>query len=900
MFFFYHTKQDASNADYYKGILFERLLGEYIEALGYAVEIRRKQNSLEYDLVGNALVDGRALVGEAKAYSKSIAAEKITSFAGKLLIPQIDHPHVFGLFLSTSSLTAEAEDYVRRLKQSPNGPQIRSLSGDQLLRDIQHTLKLPTSHAVAESVRKAGAFPLATHLLMTDHGPFLLETAAAADGATQTHFCVVRRDGALVNDVAFIAALQDAVAELSDLAPVTGTSIDSAGQPRRREVSERLLLGRDWADYRLPAPPEFFVGRRDFARGIVDTIYGDSHSGVIQIKSRSGVGKSSLIAFLADRLEQRGARVQVYDARNVKSVLDVWSVVQRFSGAAVPPADYSEMERQLDAIASATTERSVLLIDQFESTFSVPDLFDAVEFLALAIAERRPHLAIVFARKNDLQTTYDGLGISLSRLNGLSTQLLLEDFNAPEAVELIENISRQSKKPIASTVKHYVLEFAQGFPWLLKRTMAHVLKLSQQAEGRANLLSTTLRLNDLFDEELEGLDELERGYLTRIAHRLPATYQQMERAFDEDPNLPQVIRKLTETRLLRLSGVTYDTYNDVFKEYLVDHRLPEFRVAHIYKLSPTNVLAAFAKLSPLGRFSNEDMSRHLKVARGSTFNLVHELRALDLVDREGKHWVIPDLVNTALQHDRLGEYVRQQLMQNAVVSDFVSHLQSGSSLLVSELPDYLAKRLPFVQASPSTWTSYASVMLAWLNAVHLATVRDGAIYASQLDRSEAVRRMGNLRLRSRGKRVAASVFVPSSRLPAAIEAAHRIWKHGAVGQGRAAMRAARDLMDLGLLGTDGRMIVADEAQLIQTVRSLLTQPPYDEFWAAAGSSSDLFPILRGPLGLEGLSATTLSSYAKVLGSWGRSLGLLPSNHKTLPRGRKVVVSQRQLLLDSTA
>jgi len=52
MFLFYHSSQDEKNISYYKGLLFEELLKAYLEQSGYNVELRKKHNSLEYDIEG--------------------------------------------------------------------------------------------------------------------------------------------------------------------------------------------------------------------------------------------------------------------------------------------------------------------------------------------------------------------------------------------------------------------------------------------------------------------------------------------------------------------------------------------------------------------------------------------------------------------------------------------------------------------------------------------------------------------------------------------------------------------------------------------------------------------------------------------------------------------------------
>ncbi len=116
--------------------------------------------------------------------------------------------------------------------------------------------------------------------------------------------------------------------------------------------------------------------------------------------------------------------------------------------------------------------------------------------------------------------------------------------------------------------------------------MAHLLRLLESGVSQRDLFSAGLQLDDLFNEELEGLDEIQRDYLFRIAARLPADYTQLQRQFDEDPLLTSVLDTLTQARLLRLTGATYDTYNDVFKEYLVYRKLPEFRQPIIYRMYP--------------------------------------------------------------------------------------------------------------------------------------------------------------------------------------------------------------------------------------------------------------------------------------------------------------------------
>jgi hypothetical protein len=873
VFYFYDSAQTAENANYYKGQLFENVLKRYLQELGFSVELRQKRNSLEYDLEGTARLDGRRLYGEAKAHGRPIAGEVFSSFVGKLFPLHSQNPQLTGVFLSTSALTSEAEDYLRSLEAT--GLKLRVFTGDRLLLDICSVLCLPEPHTVERAARELNLFPLSMHLLVTNSGPFLLQVCAGDGGATPSAFLLVREDGRVVSDNIFLQAVRQNLSDLKELVPILPQSRLAVG---RKEIPEGLIVGNDWADYRLPAPPEFFVGREVVTERLLTVLTGPSNPGVVQLKSRSGVGKSSLMAFLTRRLLNSSVSVQLYDARNIKSVLDVWSVVQRFAAAGTPPADGGDIENQMRAMLARSKGRSVLIIDQFEYTFAFPDLYEAYELIALAAVKLRPHVSVLFARKNDLLTTYDDSRISLERLNEMSESILLEDFRPKEAVELIEQISKHSGKPVSADVKSYVLEFAQGFPWLLKRTMAHVLKLRNKGGIQAEVMPAALKLDDLFDEELEELDELERDYLVRITQRLPATYQELDRCFDEDPYLPGILEKLTRDKLLRLSGSTYDTYNDVFKEYLVYKRLPDFRLSYVYRLGPTMVLGAFRRVAEIGKFTNETLGHELHKASGTTYNLLRELRNQGLVDRDGSAWVVPEAVLDAMGRGRLGEYIRQQLVKNGLVADLLSHIHSNGFILVAEVPEFLQGRFPFVSASRATWDMYAKILLKWLRTVRLVSAAGLRVESSREDRSLIAKEIGNLRqkLRIRGE---SRHFLPGAYW-SHVETVFAQLQSGSTATLTTKQRDAfRNLIDLQLCTEEGKCQAQSLTELRSSASSIMDGEPYRSFWEAARHGGDLAAILIDKCGLGGLEPSTVQWRQRLLINWGRALGKLSSSRK---------------------
>ncbi|WP_137593502.1 hypothetical protein, partial [Escherichia coli] len=103
----------------------------------------------------------------------------------------------------------------------------------------------------------------------------------------------------------------------------------------KREIVRGLTVGTEWADYRLPAGPTVFVGRTEFIGELLSHIKHNELPHVLQIKSRSGVGKSSLVSFLENKLSMDGVITELHDSRDVKTIYDVFYLVQRFTQSSI-------------------------------------------------------------------------------------------------------------------------------------------------------------------------------------------------------------------------------------------------------------------------------------------------------------------------------------------------------------------------------------------------------------------------------------------------------------------------------------------------------------------------------------------------------------------------------------
>ncbi len=866
MFLFYDTvNQNDKNANYYKGILFEKLLAEYLSKNGYSVQIRSKHNSLEYDLDGADKTTNLNIVGEAKAYQDSISGQVLSAFAGKLMGLGLYDKKVHGLFLSTSPLTPEAKDYFDTIKQFG----INCYSGEDLFFRIVESLNMPTKELVFNKTKELGYKPLFDFILTTNYGYYKLVIATNEDAMIPSCYLVFDNNLNLINDKDTLKKFEN-IKELRTLNYVCGKEKSTIAS---REIQKGLIIGKDWTDYRLPAAPEFFIGRKKLISQIMDYVTTNQlETRIIQIKSRSGVGKSSIFALLSEELRKQGCNVELHDARDIKSTVDIFSVVGRFTDYKTLPQNFLEVENQLKEMI-VPDKTYVFMVDQFESTFLQPDIFTSYETLAKIICSLNKNIYFCLARKNDQLTTYDDSLISLNQLNSLSKNYELSDFSKEEAKELLDRINENSSKTISKDVLSYVLEFAQGFPWLLKRTMFHIIKLTTNISQK-QLIDTGLMLDDLFNEELDGLEEIEKEYLAKICAKLPADFHQLQISFEEDGLLPKMLDKFTQVRLLRLTGTTYDTYNDVFKEYLVYQKLPEFKHKHIFRQHPNSTMQFFAKIVNKNKFTLAQLSKNLNTSEKSLANYIKECRNLGLIKKDDDYWVILKNIKDMYTQGHLGMHIRRQVFNNELVSIVVKQLNIRS-LSYTELTKIIKTNSPYVEASDATWNLYSNALIAWLIATKIAKRdKNSNIIIENNDKVDLGEALGNMINSSYGKRGRSNsrgIFLPSTSWKYYESLFEKLKSKDTIFVGEE-KKAYTDLKNCNIINSIENCKSVDEFKKMM-IQDYLTTDEYNKIWASAKENNNIMTSVAELIKSE-MTPSTLGWRTKRIINCGKALSLI--------------------------
>jgi hypothetical protein len=892
--FFDRSSSDLSETT--KGRLFEAMTKRLVEQrLGYVdVILRAKHASLEYDIEGRGAISNALLSGEAKAHDAKIPGSVVAELVGKLVPLSARAPHVDGLLISTSPTTPDADDY---LSQFPNGIvndriTLKSIAGENLTKLLVSSGHMIGDDTIRTRVKSEfGLEAFDTWLVVGTNGDFIAATCGPNLAASPTHYVLLSLDGTTLSVPSEIS--DRLVSQLPDLAPLT-LAVGIGTEPVARPLPQ-VVPGIGWFDYKFPTAPDHFLGRNETiadVRRFVDSVQAKSTSlRALQVVSRSGVGKSSLLLKLAAELPN-AVTVNI-DGRSIRTPGDTRLVVTRLVqetnlelGAAISlPRTMDDLTAAFMAVGdeiAGAGRVAVIEIDQFESILSLQPVFQAVLDSVRTVTTLAAPLIWLFARKNDVAVTFDdSVGVDLAGLNAESRSISLADFSPAEGRLMLDRLSIELGEPVRPDLALAISAFAGGFPWLHKRLCAHVLSMRSTGLSQRELVQTGLRAEDLFQEDLASLSEPDKALLRTMAAHLPSTAADLARRLEGEVGAQRLTSKLNEflnVKLLRLSGDIYDTYNDVFKTYLVTDRIP-FQTRFVFRVTPG---AAISLLQLIAVVGSGDFNRfHTRVGgnRIALLNKLRELRLLGLIEPTPSFVGLTREAQDAIESNRLGDQLRKGLRSNDLVTRLLDLLSVVDRLTLGDVAQELKRELPHVDVSEKTWHQYSLLLASWMEYAGLARREGDSLMLEEIPIDETLKG----RAFSRGVfRTAA--FVPSVRPGAVLELLNLLSK-GSVAEltlrkdyANSAAGLLRDAAALDLveveggtvsLGPQGRALAAGnlETGLQEIGRLALSKPNVRELFEATA---------KGPVDEE-TQKEVLSRYGSTVwsrGTWRWRLGIL--------------------------
>ncbi len=652
--------------------------------------------------------------------------------------------------------------------------------------------------------------------------------------------------------------------------------------------------GASWFEYKLPAPPHFFIGRSkqidDFLGFIQGVNNGETGIRIYQALSPSGVGKSSFLLKLQDTLQLKSCMV-FEDARNFRSTVDLLALIQNFLESckdvigfpdAIPPDTKSVLEQfaNLDLKLKQQGYLGLIFVDQFESLFQKPDLFAYFLDLVIRITHETKNVVFCLARRNDQPTTYDDrVELDLPRLQSLSKSVELKDFSRNEAKELLSHLETELNQPIKTELQKVALEFAaSGFPWLCKRVGAHILEtIKNKGLTQEELIQNGIKLEDLFEEDLASLEIIDKEFLKEVAKYLPATLDELSLKFD-GKELATKLKLLQDQRLIRLIGRTYDTYNDVFKEYLKTGEVP-LSSKFVFRSSPTTTHKTLVAIVEHEYSTVKELSENFSTITHQTMqNVLRELRVLGFIETVRGQLIIDKDAIESYQKGELDTLIRDRVWKrNGLVNRLLNTMATQEKITLEQLIEYLKNGLPILEISDRSWQNYARTFTSWLRFVGL--IKPGQIIG------ENNKALGT----TRSKLLDSDTFLPSIYTSEIVVFLNSIKTSKLVERANLSYKISLDCLRMGILQTydDERYYLLTE--LGQTFRDndlmrpqiirdfLLTLPTIQRYLTLVKSSTKKQKhqdILRTVLGEMAFTNETWNWRSKVLANWLEFAGLI--------------------------
>ncbi len=713
-----------------KGDFYEEFVLELLRPMRLRAERRLRVTGMELDILAKGEDRPLTVLVECKAHRDPIAADVITKLLGNVQLRHADQ----GWLFSTSDLTKDGRGLWEEIQNDPVHSRVFFWYSPSRIVDVliaQRAIVDPSIllHFFADS--EVGDWSL---IVTPGKQSWLVELPK--NGLPVEYSVFDARDGSPLNALS-AAAVATASSRYAGLAQRSVTlERPVSPTPTVHASVARVISGDAWDDPR-PARPVDFVGRDEvlgsIARFIEDVRTGATATRSFAVLAPSGWGKSSLalkLSQLAAPATSSSYSVTAVDSRSATSpafVAEALRMALRDATSGIAsqrqatfriqslrePLDSPDIETAIKALRDHGRV-SVLVFDQFEELFAKESLFEvfhAVRDLTLDVDARQIPVVLGFAWKTDVSLPQEHPAYHLwHQLGDRRKTFKVGEFGTSEIARVVSKAERALGKPLSRPLRSRLAEQCQGLPWLLKKLLVHVLQRVSTVESQYLLLERELDIELLFKEDLEQLQDEHVRCLKFVAARAPISVAEVEEAFARDTT-----NLLINQHLLVRSGMNYVVYWDIFRDYLVEGKVPAIPWARTFQRTPPVALKAVTVLGAHGPLSAAALGEKLALKEGPTFNVLGDLVALQLVESDSHSEYRVARHVTDLGAVTLASIVRNQLRRH-VIARAIERTWPKGQVVDNEawLAFFRAEQSRSAGFSPPTLRQYANNLKGWL------------------------------------------------------------------------------------------------------------------------------------------------------------------------------------------
>lgn len=732
-----------------KGDFYENFVSELLRPMRLKVVNRIRVTGMEIDLLAKGEDEPRMILVECKAHRDPLAADVISKLLGNVKIRKADA----GWLFSTSDLSKDGKGQWEEIQADADLARDFTWYSPERTIDVligQRAIVDPLSILHHLSTFSIGDWTL---ILTPTRRVWL---AQLIEDGIPTRFSVF--DASTGTPLA--ASDAQAVADLT--ARFNSLTLFEVPTPLTRQLAPKIsrapvapvVSGDTWDDLR-PARPVDFVGRDDIieetAKFIDQARLGSTSTRTFAIQGPSGWGKSSLILKLSDLAKKDKilrCSATAVDARSATNSAFVSEAIRMaFIDAAknglLPKSEFrvGSLRDPLDSLdltkALEQLQKSqsclVLIFDQFEELFSKEELFEtfnAVRELSLDIDARQVPLILGFAWKTDVSLPQLHPAYHLwHQLADRRRSFKIREFGKHDIQKIINKAERASGRTLSIALQARLIEQCQGLPWLLKKLLVHVLQRVSAGESQYLLLERELDVELLFKEDLSVLSDEHIRCLKYVATSAPVAVSDVEENFTrETTNL------LINSHLLVRSGMNYVVYWDIFRDYLVEERVPHIPWARTFQRGPTLLMKVLNKLVEMGPVTASTLAPTIGLRERPCFNLISDLVALQLVDSTASGLYKPASHLADLTLPTIAKYVQGQLKRHVVVRALMDRWERDKFYSLEDWNILFAEAHPRTSTfSEDTIHRYANSFRAWLLFAGILEIRNKGLIRPPTD-----------------------------------------------------------------------------------------------------------------------------------------------------------------------
>jgi len=545
------------------------------------------------------------------------------------------------------------------------------------------------------------------------------------------------------------------------------TVIDSKDKSTSQSDSEvdKVIVSKinqadSFDDYHHPSRPEDFFGRCkpqrefwDFVNNVRDE---KTDLRVISFPGSTGLGKSSLVLKLASDCRQKPEykdnfyiyHADVTSINQEKASLFVIAVIRKALQEAIdkkfvdlpnhkvliesaePPYLDSQSIQLLRESLKKSGQVIVIFFDQFEEILtkdSLSYLYGLFEKAAYEVDSLKENIVLGFCWRTDvnLPATHQSY-FTWYQLEKIRKDIYFSEFSKQDSLNLLEGFDKyliQAGKRLEPSIKKWLLDNCQNKPWLLKKICGdiynqHLNKSELYSEQKKVI--TKFDIKTIFDEDIlraTGTSE-PNSCLMYIAKCSPVSKMDVCSQFDET-----VINRLVKSKLVIENGQNYKIYWDMFREYLLEGKLPEMTISYRPRTKISTVLKIFRLLNEYETIS--DLVTASQYGPGTVNNAIQDLQNFFQVTKDKKSGkIIVSEIFLKLKDEEIAEKLAEQIEAHVVIKKIYEQRSPGEWMWLAELQKMLSDEQ---KLKSTTATDYASKMLSWFHFAGLLEERNGRI-----------------------------------------------------------------------------------------------------------------------------------------------------------------------------